>query len=151
MLGVNLRGCFLTAQACFKPMQRDSYRRIVVTSSITGTRVSAPGHAHYAASKGGTNGRIRSAALEFAPFGITVNEIGPGNIMTVGMREHRSTVFASQMEHSVPLGRLGTSRYAAEDRAFLASEAAVHHQQDDHRRRQPDPLGKQGLRTTRRS
>jgi len=124
VLGVNLRGCCLTAQACFKPMQREDYRRIVFTSSITGTRVSAPGHAHYAASKGGTNGLIRSAALEFAPFGITVNDIVPCSIMTEGMREHRGEVFVSQMERSVPLGRLGTPRDVAEDRTFLAAEAA---------------------------
>ena len=124
VLGVNLRGCFLTAQACFKPMQKEGYGRIIFTSSITGTRVSTPGHAHYAASKGGINGLIRSAALEFAPFGITVNGIEPGNIMTEGMREHRSEAFVSQMERSVPLGRLGTPRDVAEASAFLASEAA---------------------------
>ena len=124
VLGVNLRGCFLTAQACFEPMRREGYGRIVFTSSITGPRVSAPGHAHYAASKGGINGLIRSAALEFAPFGITVNGVEPGNIMTEGLREHRSDEFARQMERSVPLGRLGTPRDVAEVSAFLASEAA---------------------------
>ena len=124
VLGVNLRGCFLTAQACLGPMKTQGYGRIVFTSSITGPRVTAPGHAHYAASKGGINGLIRSAALEFAPFGITVNGVEPGNILTEGMREHRSEAFIRQMERSVPLGRLGTPRDIAEACAFLASEAA---------------------------
>ena len=56
-----------------------------MTSSITGPRVVPPRHAHYAASKAGINGLIRAAALEAAPFGITVNGIEPGNIMTEGM------------------------------------------------------------------
>ena len=63
---------------------------MIFTSSITGPRVTSPGHGHYSASKAGINGFIKSAALEFSGYGITVNGIEPGNILTEGMQMHRS-------------------------------------------------------------
>jgi 3-oxoacyl-[acyl-carrier protein] reductase len=47
-------------------MVQQSYGRIVITSSITGPRTGNPGLAHYAATKAGINGFIRTAAIEFA-------------------------------------------------------------------------------------
>ncbi|MDQ3560171.1 MAG: SDR family NAD(P)-dependent oxidoreductase, partial [Pseudomonadota bacterium] len=53
VLAVNLRGTFLAAQACLRPMKAQNYGRMVFTSSITGPRVTSPGHGHYSASKAG--------------------------------------------------------------------------------------------------
>ncbi|HZA67546.1 MAG TPA: SDR family NAD(P)-dependent oxidoreductase, partial [Geminicoccaceae bacterium] len=105
VLGVNLRGCFIAIQACARPMRAQKYGRIVLTSSITGPRVSSPGHGHYSASKAGINGLIRAAAIELAPDGIAVNGVEPGNILTEGMQAGRSPEFIRAMERSVPLGR----------------------------------------------
>ncbi len=124
VLAVNLRGCFLAIQACIPPMREKRYGRIVLTSSITGPRVTSPGHGHYAASKAGINGLIRSAAIELAPHGITVNGVEPGNILTEGMQAERSPEFIRAMEASVPLGRLGTPRDVAHAVLFLASDEA---------------------------
>ena len=124
VLAVNLRGTFLAAQACLKPMKAQRYGRMVFTSSITGPRVSSPGHGHYSASKAGINGFIKAAALEFAAHGITVNGVEPGNILTEGMQLHRSAEFIRTMEDAVPLGRLGTPRDVANAVLFLASEEA---------------------------
>jgi 3-oxoacyl-[acyl-carrier protein] reductase len=126
VLAVNLRGCFLAIQACARPMRAKKYGRIVLTSSITGPRVSSPGHAHYSASKAGINGLIRAAAIELAPFNITVNGVEPGNIMTEGMQAGRSPEFIRAMERSVPLGRLGTPRDVAHAVLFLASDEAAY-------------------------
>jgi 3-oxoacyl-[acyl-carrier protein] reductase len=126
VLGVNLRGCFLAIQACARPMRAQKYGRIVLTSSITGPRVTSPGHGHYSASKAGINGLIRAAAIELAPDGITVNGVEPGNIMTEGLQAERAPGYIRAMERSVPLGRLGTPRDVAHAVLFLASDEAAY-------------------------
>ena len=124
VLAVNLRGCFLAAQSCLPVMRKRKYGRMILMSSITGPRVTSPGHGHYSASKAGINGLIRAAALEFAPHGITVNGIEPGNILTDGVKAHRPEAFIQTMAASIPLGRLGTPRDVADACLFLASDSA---------------------------
>jgi 3-oxoacyl-[acyl-carrier protein] reductase len=124
VLAVNLKGTFLAARASLPHMKAQRSGRMIFTSSITGPRVTSPGHGHYSASKAGINGFIKSAALEFSGYGITVNGIEPGNILTSGMKMHRSEAFIRSMERAVPLGRLGTPRDIANAALFLASDDA---------------------------
>lgn len=124
VLAVNLKGTFLSARAALPEMRKRGGGRMIFTSSITGPRVTSPGHGHYSASKAGINGFIKAAALEFSGCNITVNGIEPGNILTDGMQQHRSTSFIKMMEDAVPLGRLGTPRDVANAALFLASEDA---------------------------
>jgi 3-oxoacyl-[acyl-carrier protein] reductase len=124
VLAVNLKGTYLAARAALPVMKAKKYGRMIFTSSITGPRVTSPGHGHYSASKAGINGFIKAAALEFSSYGITVNGIEPGNILTEGMKMHRSTAFIKTMEDAVPLGRLGTPRDIANAALFLASDDA---------------------------
>lgn len=124
VMGVNLRGSFNAARAALVPMKAQRYGRMLFTSSITGPHVTSPGHGHYSASKGGINGFIRSAALEFSGYGITVNGVEPGNIMTEAIREQRGPEFIKSMEDAIPLGRLGSPRDVANAFLFLASDDA---------------------------
>ena len=124
VMGVNLKGTFLLAQAALKPMKQQRSGRMIFTSSITGPKVSSPGHGHYSASKGGINGFIKAASVEFAPFNITVNGVEPGNILTEGMKAERSPEFIKSMADMIPLGRLGTPRDVANAFLFLASDDA---------------------------
>ncbi|WP_108659165.1 SDR family oxidoreductase [Acuticoccus kandeliae] len=126
VLGVNLRGTFLAAKAALAPMRAAGGGRMVFTSSITGPRVTSPGHGHYSASKAGILGFVRSAALEWARYGITVNAIEPGNILTEGMERERGEAFIREMSASVPVGRLGTPREIAHATLFLASDEAAY-------------------------
>jgi 3-oxoacyl-[acyl-carrier protein] reductase len=126
VLGINLRGTYLIARAALPHMKAKRYGRMVFTSSITGPRVTSPGHGHYSASKAGINGFIKSAALEFSAYGITVNGVEPGNILTEGVKLHRSAAFIRTMEEAVPLGRLGTPRDIANATLFLASDEAAY-------------------------
>ena len=126
VLGVNLRGAFLAARAALAPMKARGYGRMLFTSSITGPHVSSPGHGHYSASKAGINGFIRAAALEFAGYGITVNGVEPGNILTEAVQLHRSDAFIRSMEDAIPLGRLGSARDVANAFLFLASDEAAY-------------------------
>ncbi|MBZ9954955.1 MULTISPECIES: SDR family oxidoreductase [unclassified Mesorhizobium] len=124
VMAVNLRGSFNAARAALVPMKAQRRGRMLFTSSITGPHVTSPGHGHYSATKAGINGLIRSAALEFAGYGITVNGVEPGNILTEGIELHRGAAFIKNMEDAIPLGRLGSPRDVANAFLFLASDDA---------------------------
>lgn len=124
VMGVNLRGCFNAARAALPQMKAQGSGRILFTSSITGPHVTSPGHGHYSATKAGINGFIRSAALEFSAYGITVNGVEPGNILTEAIQLHRGEAFIKNMEDAIPLGRLGSPRDVANAFLFLASDDA---------------------------
>ena len=124
VMAVNLRGSFNAARAALVPMKAQGSGRMLFTSSITGPHVTSPGHGHYSATKAGINGLIRSAALEFSGYGITVNGVEPGNILTEGIQEHRGAAFIRNMENAIPLGRLGSPRDVANAFLFLASDDA---------------------------
>ncbi|MBB2200737.1 SDR family NAD(P)-dependent oxidoreductase [Gluconacetobacter tumulisoli] len=126
VLSVNLKGCFLSLKACLPIMKRQQAGRIIFMSSVTGPRVSSAGHGHYGASKAGIVGLIRGACMELAPYGITVNGVEPGNILTDAMQRTRSADFIAGMERSVPLGRLGTPDDIAGACLFLASDDAAY-------------------------
>jgi 3-oxoacyl-[acyl-carrier protein] reductase len=124
VMAVNLRGAFNAARAALVPMKAQGSGRMLFTSSITGPHVTSPGHGHYSASKAGINGFIRSAALEFSGYGITVNGVEPGNILTEAIQMHRGAAFIKNMEDAIPLGRLGSPRDVANAFLFLASDDA---------------------------
>ena len=124
VLAVNLKGTFLAARAALPAMKARGGGRMVFTSSITGPRVTSPGHGHYSASKAGINGFIKAAALEFSGYNINVNGIEPGNILTDALKLHRSQAYIQMMEEGIPLGRLGTPRDVANAALFLVSDDA---------------------------
>jgi 3-oxoacyl-[acyl-carrier protein] reductase len=126
VLDTNLKSLFLTVRSCLPHMRSQGGGRITVTSSITGPRVALTGMAHYAASKAGVNGFIRSAALELAPSGITVNGVEPGTVRTEGvLRIVSEDDLASQAE-VIPLGRVATGDDIAAAHLFLCSDDAAY-------------------------
>lgn len=124
VIAVNLKSTFLATKACLPAMRAQRYGRIVLTSSITGPIVGNPGLAHYSASKAGMEGFIRTAAIECAADGITINAVEPGNILTEGLATTLGEKHIEAMTAAVPMGRLGEPLDIAWAALFLASDEA---------------------------
>jgi len=123
VLDVNLKGTMLTVQACLPALKRSAHGRIILTSSITGPITGFPGWTHYGASKAGQLGYMRTAAIELASSGITVNAVLPGNIATEGLGDLGAN-YTSQMTEAIPLRRLGTVDDIGYAALFLATDEA---------------------------
>lgn len=123
-LAVNLKACFWLAQAAVPHMRQRGGGRLLITSSVTGPRVAMPGSAHYAASKAGVNGFIRTAALEYAREGITVNGVEPGYIAKQSGSLLSNPERAARIARHIPAGELGRPEDIAYAMRFLASPAA---------------------------
>ena len=123
VLSTNLAGAFLSVRACVPALARSGRGRIVLTSSITGPITGYPGWTHYAASKAGQLGFMRTAALELTPLGITINAVLPGNVRTEGLDELGEDYLA-QMTASIPQRRLGSVEDIAYAALFFASDEA---------------------------
>jgi len=123
VLRTNLTGTFLSVSAVFPTMKSNQVGRIVITSSITGPITGFAGWSHYGASKAGQLGFMRSAALELAPWNITINAVMPGNIRTEGL-DGLGNDYIKAMEASIPMKRLGTVADIANAALFFSSEEA---------------------------
>ncbi|MDH3379822.1 MAG: 3-oxoacyl-ACP reductase FabG [Gammaproteobacteria bacterium] len=123
VMATNLKGNFLSTKACIPHLKNSDYGRIILTSSITGPVTGYPGWTHYGASKSGQLGFMRTACMEFAKYGITVNAVLPGNTLTEGLIALGED-YMETMAASVPLKRLGTVEDMGNAALFLATKEA---------------------------
>ncbi len=125
VLGTNLKGTFLTIKSCLPNLKESGSGRIIITSSITGPITGYPGWTHYGASKSGQLGFMKTACMEFAKYGITVNAVMPGNIITEGL-EGLGADYLQTMAASIPLKRLGSVEDIGNAALFFASDEAAY-------------------------
>jgi len=124
-IDTNLKGTFLSVQAAIPYLKKSNQGRIVITSSITGVVTGFPGWTHYGATKAGQLGFMRTACLELAKYGITVNAVLPGNIVTEGLAGMGED-YRKSMEASVPLKRLGAVEDIGHAALYFASKEAAY-------------------------
>jgi 2-hydroxycyclohexanecarboxyl-CoA dehydrogenase len=126
IIDVNLTGTFHCCQVALPDMVAAKWGRIVMISSSSAQRGS-PFAAHYAASKGAVITLTKSLAREYAPLGITVNNIPPSGIETPMQHQSQAAGYLGSNEEiasNIPLGHLGTSDDVAAAVGFLCSEEA---------------------------
>src|SRR5258708_693589 len=129
VLRTNLKGAFLVGQAAARRMVAQVKAgkppgAIVNISSINAV-VAIANHAPYCVSKGGIDQLTKVMALSLAPYGIRVNAIGPGSIMTDILKAVATDKDAKRrILARTPMGRIGAPDEIASIAVFLASSAA---------------------------
>jgi 3-oxoacyl-[acyl-carrier protein] reductase len=123
VMATNLKGMFLSIKTCLPHLKKSGQGRIIITSSITGPITGFPGWTHYGATKAGQLGFMRTACIELAKYGITVNAVLPGNILTEGLIA-LGPDYEKSMAASVPLKKLGTVEDIGFAALFFASKEA---------------------------
>ena len=125
VVNLNLNGVFYSAQAAAKKMIPQRGGSILLMGSILG-RVGLPRRAAYCATKHALVGLTKVLALDWAPYGIRVNDLAPGYIATEMNARDQSTSDYTDDEilRRDPLGRYGTVEEIAEGALYLVSEAS---------------------------
>ena len=128
VLAVHLRGSFLMSRAAQRYMSAAKWGRIVNISSTSalGNR----GQANYAAAKAGLQGFTKTLAIELGPFGVTVNAVAPGFIvtdMTASVAARVGVDFEAMQAADAannPVRRVGQPEDVAHAVSFFVSDAA---------------------------
>jgi 3-oxoacyl-[acyl-carrier protein] reductase len=123
IFATNVKGTMLSVKAALDPLERSGHGRVIVTSSITGPITGYPGWSHYGATKAAQLGFLRTAAIELAARGITINAVMPGNIVTEGLDE-LGAEYREKMESMIPQRRLGSVEDIGHAALFLATDEA---------------------------
>jgi len=120
----NLTGSYIPMRAVVPAMKANKYGRIINIGSRAGRGASGHAALDYSAAKAAINGLSRRLAVELAPFGITVNTVAPGTVMTPRievLHAHRMEA----LEKAMPVGRLGRSEEIAHAVLYLATPGAA--------------------------
>ena len=120
VIDVNLNGPFRLMRRTLNGMLKARFGRIVNVASVVGPRANA-GQANYAAAKAGLVGLTKTAAVEVARRGVTVNAVAPGFVATSLTEDVPDDVI-----EAVPARRAGTPEDVAACVRFLASDGAAY-------------------------
>ena len=120
VLGINLKGSFLCAQAVARALVAAGRPGAIVNISSSAVR-GDPRGVHYSSSKAGVVGLTRAMALALAPHGIRVNAIAPGLTDTAQPRYGNTEEQIAERAREIPLGRIAQPEEIAKVAVFLAS------------------------------
>ena len=128
VMGVHLKGAFLMSREVQKHMVPAKYGKILNLSSVSA--LGSRGQANYSAAKMGVQGFTRTLAIELGPYGINVNAIAPGFIVTemTDATARRLRMAPEEYRHAAaemnPVRRVGHPEDIASAAAFLCSDEA---------------------------
>ena len=123
VIDVDLKGAFLCGQYAARQMVKEGHGGAIINVSSVMAVLGLKTQAHYCAAKGGVNQLTKAMALSLIDYGIRVNAIGPGPIMTELMqRVAENKELMDTILRRTPAGRIGTCEEVAKVAVFLASE-----------------------------
>jgi 3-oxoacyl-[acyl-carrier protein] reductase len=120
-INVNLKSAFLFCKFFVNHMIKNEYGKIINISSIAG-QTGRPVSVQYAASKAGVIGLTRNVAFQVAKYGINVNAVAPGPIVTPMLEKSFTKEVSTMLKETVPFIRQGTAQDIANAVLFLSSE-----------------------------
>ncbi|WP_201863278.1 SDR family NAD(P)-dependent oxidoreductase [Microvirga soli] len=125
----NVHGAFWCSQAAAPHMKQGKFGRIVNISSGAGLRPSLTGIQAYTASKHALVGLTKQLSFELGPFGITVNSVAPGFVLSNPATQRQWESYGpegqARLVESIHTRRLGYPQDIANTVMFLASDAAA--------------------------
>lgn len=124
LLASNLDGVFYGSRAAVRSMVASGTRGRIINLSSAARILPIADLGAYTAAKGGVLGLTQSMAVEFAPYGITINAIAPGAIDTPLNAQSYTPEVRRTYEERIPLGVIGTAEQMADVAVFLASDAS---------------------------
>ncbi|MFJ7982691.1 glucose 1-dehydrogenase [Lysinibacillus xylanilyticus] len=125
VINTNLTGAFLGSREAIKYFVENDIKGTVINMSSVHEKIPWPLFVHYAASKGGIKLMTETLALEYAPKGIRVNNIGPGAINTpINAEKFADPAKRADVESMVPMGYIGKPEEIAAVAVWLASSQA---------------------------
>lgn len=125
VLDTNLTGAFIGSREAIKYFVEHDIKGAVINMSSVHEQIPWPLFVHYAASKGGIKLMTQTLAMEYAPKGIRVNNIGPGAINTpINAEKFADPKQRADVESMIPMGYIGKPEEIANVAAWLASSQA---------------------------
>jgi len=123
VMGVDLKGTFLVSQAAARVMVEQGVPGVIVNMSSVMAVLALANQVPYCAAKGGVNQLTKAMALALSDYGIRVNAIGPGPVLTELMQRvvHNKEKEAELLAR-MPLGRIAECKEIARVAVFMACD-----------------------------
>ncbi|MBC8263462.1 MAG: SDR family oxidoreductase [Anaerolineales bacterium] len=123
VMSVDLKGTFLVSQAAARVMVEQGIPGVIINMSSVMAVLALADQVPYCAAKGGVNQLTKAMALALSDYGIRVNAIGPGPVMTELMRRVvHDKEKAAELLSRLPIGRIAECEEIARVAVFLASD-----------------------------
>lgn len=124
VIATNLKGCYLCTQRAARHMKERGGGGRIINIGSGSNKVAFPNLVDYTTSRGGIEMFTKVAAVELAPYQITVNCVAPGAIDTERTKAEAGD-YAGTWAKLTPLGRIGTPLDVGRTVAFFASDASA--------------------------
>ncbi|MFL0594432.1 glucose 1-dehydrogenase [Staphylococcus caprae] len=125
VIDINLTGAFIGSREAINQFLKEDKKGVIINTSSVHDTIPWPNYVNYAASKGGMKLMMETMSMEYAQYGIRINNISPGAIVT----EHTKGKFSDPKTREetlemIPAREIGEAQDVANVALFLASDLA---------------------------